>query len=385
MPARGTADPDPRALIVAPEPVDWLRPVIDALRTVMRVEVFAPWALPQLSRPVPSIGFIRRRDTTDVPRCSVGWPLRASFVGLELALRAHARGKAARTFAARFRMRALVDRLAAREVRRRAPALLLAPSLAARRTFAAAASHPTRCILIEDLPDLDHLVDGLDELAHAHPNASFLRNHRPRFADHVDQRAERLQAHAIAVRGAVALDRLQAKRCVALPTAPSTVTPTKRGSTVLLAGPAVARSGTLHLRALLDAMPELTVRIQPAERLEPAWLRNDARVQLDPAISFVDVGAVLSLASLESHPRAVARATHHAIPVVGTVASTGAIEGACHVDPKDVQSTVAAIRAALRGELPAPRPWNGTQSLVDCVRDPNWVRDQYSVAANVTA
>ena len=151
------------AFVVVPEPTDWVRPVVEALEAVGTVRVFAPWVLPSTaSRLGRSLGFVRRRDARGLP----GAPPTGWFTAVELCARAHARGKAARTFANRVRMRRLVDALAAFELSRgEAPRVVVAPSFAARRTFAAARRDSDRCLLVEDMPDFDGLVDGLVALA----------------------------------------------------------------------------------------------------------------------------------------------------------------------------------------------------------------------------
>lgn len=349
------------ALVVAPEPTSWLRPVVDTLQAVGIVRVFAPWALPSAAaRLGTSVGFVRRRDARRLPGARwTGW-----FTAAELAARAHARGKAARTFANRVRMRRLVDALASFDLGRdAAPRLVVAPSFAARRTFAAARRGGATCLLIEDMPDFDGLVDGLDGLAREHPQAHFLRNHRPRANDHARQRAERWQADAVAVRGRAAWHRLGgSKNRVVLPRVPDP-REVRRGHEVGFAGPALARAGSTHLPALLDALPERTIRVRPGPCSEPASLANHPRVRVDPSLD--GVGVVASLGPLESHPDAVTQALDAGIPVVGTLASTGLLDPSTVgvVDPSDVRSTADAIEAALSGDGAVPRPWTAPLTL----------------------
>ncbi|MCR9162129.1 MAG: hypothetical protein NXI35_15690 [bacterium] len=364
------------AFVIAPEPTDWLRPVVEALESVGTVRVFAPWALPDLAvRLAGRVGFARRRDVRGLPGARpTGW-----FTAAELAARAYAGGKAARAFANRVRLRSLVDRAAARELDREAPRLVIAPSFAARSSFAAGRRNGATCLLVEDMPDFDTLVDGLDTLAERHPDAHFLRNHRPRSKDHARQRAERWQAHAVAVRGRVAWHRLgAAKTRVQLPRA-STRTHRRPGPDVCFAGPALARAGSTHLQGLLDALPGRTIRVRPGPCNEPACLADHPRLRVDPGLD--GAGVVLSLGPLESHPVAVALALDTRTPIVGTLASTGLADPRTVevVDPRDATATAAAIEAALAGRGRVPRPWTAPLTLRA------WLRAQYSRASSVTA
>lgn len=356
-----TAAPNPRALIVAPEPTGWLRAVLGALSRWGAVEVFAPWALPA---PLVALGrhagFVRRRDGAALPGArGRGW-----FTVAELGLRTLARGRAAATFANRVRMRSLADLAAARRLSRDAPPLVIAPSFAARRTFAAAKRHGSTCLLLEDMPDFDGLVDGLDALARALPEAHFLRNHRPRPRDHARQRAERWQADAIAVRGRIAWGRLGAARPrMLLPRLVSEdIGRCVGGDAILFAGPPLARCGSNHLPALLDALKSHTIRVQPGPCSEPSTLLQHPRVHVRRG--FAGVGAVLSIGPLESHPAAVAEALDRGVPIVGTLASTGLVDptSMLEVDPRDGLETARALETALASGA-SPRPWSAPLTL----------------------
>lgn len=357
--------PNVGVFVVAPEPADWLGPVLEVLQARGSVEVFAPWVLPgAVVRLGRRVGFVRRREGHDLPGArGRGW-----FTAAELLARAFARGKTARTLANRVHMRALADATAALLLGRREagpPRLVLAPSLGARRSFARARALGSTCVLVEDMPDLDSLVDGLDRMALAHPRASFLRNHRPRARDHARQRAERWQSDVIAVRGRVAWQRLgDAKERVAIPQEPSRATH-RSGLAIAFAGPPLARCGSTQLPALLEALPGRELRVQPGPAAEPSGLLAHPRVRVDRSLD--GVGVVLSLSPLESHPSAVTAALERGIPVVGTLASTGLLEPASvrAVEPGDTAATVRAIEAALAGEGPPPRAWLPPRSLLE--------------------
>jgi hypothetical protein len=368
-------DTEADALLVVPEPVDWLRPVLEALQTVGTVQVFAPWVLPApLVQVAGRVGFVGRREGERLPGArSHGW-----FTAAELLARASARGKTAATLRNRVLLRALADRACAFGLRRgRVPGLVVAPSLAARRTFAAAQRAHSRCLLLEDMPDFDSLVDGLDGLARAQPQASFLRNHRPKARDHARQRAERWQADAVAVRGRIGWHRVgAAKTRVQLPFV-QLPPPHQRGTEVAFAGPPLARAGSTMLLPLLDARPDLHIRVQPGPRSEPAALLQHPRVRVDASLD--GAGAVLSLGPLESHPRPVLEALQRGIPVVGTLASTGQLDPASihAVQPDDLDATAGALDQALTAGK-SPRAWAPPLTLR------SWLRGQYSAASSVT-
>ncbi|MBV1861975.1 MAG: hypothetical protein KUG77_26370, partial [Nannocystaceae bacterium] len=314
---------EPATFVIAPEPGDWLQPVLEVLQRTGRVEVFAPWVLPRILAPLGRrVGFVRRRDGRGLPGArGRGW-----FTAAELLLRGFARGKTAATLSNRVRMRALVDHAAAFELARsRAPRLIVAPSLAARHCFAQGRRVGSTCLLVEDMPDLDNLVDGLDLMAAAHPEATFLHNHRPRPQDHARQRSERWQADVIGVRGRVAWQRVgESKTAVQLPRTAS-INHGRRGNDVLFAGPPLARCGSQQLPQLLAVLPDVTIRVLPGPCSEPSSLCSHPRIQVHHSADLDGIGAVLSLSPLESHPGSVARALDAGIPVVGTAASTGVL------------------------------------------------------------
>lgn len=358
---------EPLALIIAPEPTDWLPPMLDELQALGPVEVFAPWVLPPtLARLGRRVGFVRRRTGEQLPGArGHGW-----FTAAELLLRGFARGKTAATLSNRVRMRALADHAAGfRVARGPAPRFLVAPSLAARRCFAQGRRAGSTCVLVEDMPDLDSLVDGLDSLAATLPQATFLRNHRPQPQAHARQRAERWQADVIGIRGRVAWSRLGSRKPrVQLPRAVSS-RPGLPGRDVLFAGPPLARCGSAELPALLHALPGLTIRVLPGPCSEPASLAQHPRLKVHRGSDLTGIGAVLSLSPLESHPVPVARALDAGIPIVGTRASTGLIAPASMVciDDPTPRALADALATALSAHAPVPQPWLAPQSLAQYV------------------
>jgi len=364
-------------LVIAPEPSEWLGPVLRACGSRAAVRVFAPWALPSsIAALGRRVGFVRRRDGRGLP----GARGRVWFTAAELLGRAWARGKTAPTLANRVRMRAVVDRLAALEVARGpAPAVVLAPTLGARHTFAAASKRGAACLLLEDMPDFDQLVDGLDALARAQPQARFLRNHRPAARAHARQRAERWQADAVAVRGHAGWCRIGAsKPRVGIPFEAGPL-PHHGGDVVCFAGPPLARAGSTMLPALLDAMPELKLRVLPGPCSEPPSLLEHPRVQVGRGLD--GACAVLAPGPLESHPASVVDALRRGVPVVGTKASTGQLDpsSVLTAEADDIPAMVSALRRAVRGEAPPPIAWHADTSLAA------WIADQYSATSSVTA
>lgn len=358
-------------LLVVPEPVDWLAPLRPQLESLGSLEVFAPWALPpRTPRALTSAhDFFGRRVTPDAP----AQPWFPAFTAFELGIRSYARDKAARQFAGRFVTRAAVDRLVAAALRGgRWPGLsrVVAPSLCARRTFAAARARGMQCVLLEDAPDLLELSHRLDEQAARHPECPFLRNHRPKRRLIVDQRAERELAHAIGVRGAYGWDRLEARAGnklfgLAVPLPAPTAAVSMPG-TVLLAGPPVGRSGTMHLHALADRLPNRRFIVAGGPDVEPHGLFDHPRVHQATRVERerFEPAVILSLTSVESHPWEVRRAIGLGRPIVGTAQSLGQVEAASVriVSGEDLDGIEAAIRAATAHPM-APLPWKPARTL----------------------
>ncbi len=379
--------PDARAIVVVPEPTDWLRPVLEILQQSGPVEVFAPWVLPRVLAPLGRrVGFIRRRDGRELPTArgrgrgrGRGW-----FTAAELITRCVCLGKTAANLRNGVRLRALVDRAAAHHIARGpAPSLIVAPSLSARRSFAQGRRMGSACLLIEDLPDFDSLVDGLDALALAHPQALFLRNHRPSPHAHARQRAERWQADAIGVRGRVAWHRIGAGKVrVQLPRTPLVAAPA-RGGDVLFAGPALARCGSTQLPQLLAELPGVTIRVLPGPRSEPPALDNHPRIRIHRGEALHGIGAVLSLSPLESHPTSVTRALDAGVPVVGTTCSTGVLapDSLLHIEDSTPCAVAAALRQALAGDAPRPQPWQAPRTLAQYVTDSSRTLDSNAACA----
>jgi hypothetical protein len=108
-------------LIVAPEPVDWLGPTVEAAAAAGcgPVSVFAPWAI-GLAPPAMLPGRLRRAWERRRWEAEVDALTRAGWWGADLALRAWARSRTNRLMSARFLRRRAADVLAARAMKERA-------------------------------------------------------------------------------------------------------------------------------------------------------------------------------------------------------------------------------------------------------------------------
>lgn len=358
-------------LLVAPEPADWVSPVATALRSIGPLEVVAPWALPRtLSRWAPGSAFVRHRVLTGAVRHGFPW-----FPAVEAARRFYARGRIDRQIASRLAMRSVVDRAVAIRLRLQtegAPTTVVAPSLGARRSFAAARSYGATCVLLEDLPDLRELARTLDDWSHRFPQCPLLRNHRARHATLVDQQAERELADAIGVRGNYAWRRLVHRftaNLFGLPGEPlSRMTPARSAArVVLVAGPGIGRSGTTILRELADRLPQLSFAVNANGSVEPRDLLRHPRIQRasESQRRLDGVGAVVSLSGVECNPAELRSAVRMQVPVVGTLAATGqlASESVHVVRPLDIPATASALRRALTPSAKRPRRWSPPRSF----------------------
>jgi hypothetical protein len=123
---------------------------------------------------------------------------------VELAIRAYAWRQTDRRYLADFAVRAAIDAYTAREVTRLRPDTVVACSLAARRTFAAARTINARCVLLLDLPLFRALHRDLDRAAERWPDRRFLRRFRAPSWAIARQEAERVLADLVLVRGGYA-------------------------------------------------------------------------------------------------------------------------------------------------------------------------------------
>ena len=273
------------------------------------------------------------------------------LLALDAGLRAWARDRTDRRYRASFVLRAAIDRWAAAEVRRRKPRLVIAPSLAARRTFAAAREVGAATVLVIDVPLLRALHRDLDRAAAAWPERAFLRRFRAPSSAIARQEAERVLADLIVVRGAYAYalclaDGIPETRLARLPLRPSALdAPSRRTGRVRLAGLAAARHGVdTALAAVRNLGATLVVRI--GEGTEPADLARQANIATDDG----PVDAIVCPAICETYAPELAAT---AIPVIAS--PMAALDGR-GPDPYDVLAVTEALRIATIQDLPPVPP-----------------------------
>jgi hypothetical protein len=257
---------------------------------------------------------------------------------VDLALRVWARGKTDRRYLGDFARRAALDAWFAREVRRLRPETVIACSLAARRTFAAAKSIGARTMLVVDLPLLRALHRDLDRAATHWPERTFLRRFRAPSWAIARQEAERVLADLVFVRGPYArslclADGIAPQRLAPLPTRVISIEkPTHPTNRIRLAGLAAARHGIdTALAAARLAGKTLVVRI--GDGTEPSNLG-----QLGVATDDGPVDAVICPAVCETY------APELAITGLPVIASPMASLDGTGPDPFDPSAFAAALR-----------------------------------------
>jgi len=353
-------------------------PALDALvaacREIAPVELWAPLATPAwLARAPGLIGrYARRRHAPH----DVAAPY---LLAVDAGLRAWARGRTDRRYQTDFALRAAIDAWAARCVRRRRPRVVIAPSLAARRTFAAARAIGAATVLAVDVPLLRALHRDLDRAAAVWPERGFLRRFRAPSRAIARQDAERVLADLVLVRGAYAhalcqADGIPAVRLAMLPAPPPPAWPLAIAPTgrIRLAGLAAARHGVDTALAVARALGH-TLVVRVGEGTEPADLARRAGVAVDDG----PVDAIIGPAICESYPaelratglpviaspmasldgngpdpydaRAFAEAVEHACAEAVGHACAEAVEHACTAPPHRMAPTppLAALIAAL--------------------------------------
>lgn len=283
--------------LISAEPVPWLQTVAAQEGAV----VCAPWRWPPTSADL------------------AGWPL----------LRASARlwhgNRAARLHASRLALREALGHWLA--VRLPAAAhTVLAPSLVALPVFAAAKARGLRCVLIEDLPNLQQLHADLDAAATAHPTAAFLQNHRARDRHVVQQQREQVLADERLCSSAFAARLGPAPVRPLLAPAPGAVPiSVPQQPTLLLAGPAMARLGSHEALTAAEALGA-TLLVRAIDATEPVGLTRHRLVRnaSEAALRHLrGVDAVLAPSWVEANPPEVALAVRLGVPVVATDRAAG--------------------------------------------------------------
>ena len=261
---------------------------------------------------------------------------------VDLAIRVLARGRTDRRYLAELARRAAVDAWVAREVARRRPEVVIAPTLAARRTFATARAVGARTVLILDLPLLRALHRDLDRAAAVWPERRFLRRFRAPAWAIARQEAERVLADRIVVRGpyarALCIADGVAEGCLELSDAPPprVVAPPPRVTGRLrLAGLAAARHGIDTALAAARLLGK-TLVVRAGEGTEPADLLARAGVAVDAG----PVDAIICPAVCECYPPELRTS---GIPVIASPMASLDGRGP---DPFDAHAFAAAIDPA---------------------------------------
>jgi hypothetical protein len=348
-------------VVLAPEPAPWLQQLPTLFPPGNPAAVLAPWALPALpERWVPAPARVRAawsRRTLPLPEGYrvLGLP---GWAAVEAGMRLLARSTAA-TFQARFTLRRRVAQAAAALLPGAVEAVL-APSLCAREVFAVLRRRGARCVLVEDLPCLRALHADLDEAASRHPEESFLRNHRASAEDVARQEAEWLLADEIWVRSEFLRERLMAaghgpERIRELHSPLGDAPHPRPGPrpqaghphrVALLAGPALARGGLREALAAIEARPQWSLWVRPAEGTDPRHLKHPRvrSVTAEVQRTLQGVEAVLAPSWCESHPPELARAVARGIPVIATDRAAGFLP--CRTVPRgNVPALIAELDA----------------------------------------
>ncbi len=327
--------------IVAPEPSDWLQPLLGALPTLVApqpIAIFAPWAwpgAPPAGTPATLARGWARRSLGALAADALVLGRNPAWWLADAGLRAFSGSTVDRAMRARVARRWAADRLAAWALPDDATTVI-APSLAARHTLAAARARGLRTLLVEDLPSLRELHADLDAAALRWPESRFLRRYRAPAEWVSAQRAERLLAETLLVRNRFAARCRRTEGFVDVRPLPAEVpiavaaTPHSPPRTVLLAGTAAARHGTNDLLALLAARRDLTLLVQPGEGSEPLDLLSRAQVRAStpPERQRLEgVDLVVAPAWCEAHLPQLAVAAARGIPILATDRVTWA-EGA---------------------------------------------------------
>ncbi len=334
----------PTSVVIASAPGGMLAPLLDDCRALGPTELWAPLAAPRWLAHAPgALGRFAARRRVSPQRGSVR--TMPPLLAIDGALRAWAGDATDRNYLAEFARRAAIDVWAATEIRRRRPRVVVASSLTARRTFAAARAIGARTVLVLDIPLLRALHRDLDRAAAVWPERRFLQRFRAPSWAIARQEAERVLADLVLVRGAYAhalcvADGIPEARLARLPEpgAPSSASRTTTSATgrLRLAGLAAARHGVdPALAAARQLGMTLVVRI--GDGSEPCDLASQPGVATDDG----PVDAIICPAICESYPPELRTS---AIPVI---ASPFASTDGGGPDPYDSGAFARAIAAAL--------------------------------------
>jgi hypothetical protein len=349
--------------VVAPEPADWVAPLVEDLARQGPVTVLAPWRMAGPPRVPAALGaFVARRRLSFPGVTVLRWP---AWPAVEAAMRVWERGENARLVRGRLAVRRLVDAIAARMM----PGgvrTVVAPTGAGERVFAVAARRGAEAILVHDTPNLRALHDDLDRASARHADQRSLRRYRATPGAIARQEAEYVLARRILVRGSFAQSLLEAhghgpkvERLAAPAPPPIPRAGTRPGAsrTVLLAGAATARSGVIEAIAAIAAVPGLTLLARAPD--PPDLLRamgSRARAPTRAEVERLEgVAAVVAPALCEAYPREVVAAVSAGIPAITTDRAAW-FEDTSRVPTGDAGALAAALRVAVGVESAAAAP-----------------------------
>lgn len=327
-------------LVIAPEPAAWLGPLLDTLgrRDCL---VVAPWALPA-------------RFSSTFPRHVLREVRQVSVPGFALARGALRRVAARVGGGADLRLTLELRRALDGVVSRVLPQGLthiVAPSLAALRTFAAAPQ--AECVLVQDLPVLRQLHRDLDDAAEALPEARFLQNYRAPLDVVVRQEQEHVLARRVLVGGHYArrlvTRRLPSERVGALVLPP----PARRleyaadSRFVLLAGTTASRHGLEVALAAVEQVRGLTLLARRGPGSFEGSLTHSRLRVVDAADQLPPVRAVVAPAWAECCAVETAAAVQRGVPLIATDRARGWCE-ATLVAPGDARALARTLEATVR-------------------------------------
>lgn len=289
----------------------------------------------------------------DIATCLPPGALRA----IDLGARVWARRRTDRRYLTDFWLRRAIDASAAHLITRQRPQIVIAHSLAARRTFAAARAIGAATVLYLDLPLFRAMHRDLDRAAEMWPARRFLRRFRAPSWAIARQEAERALADLVIVRGAYAralclADGISPARLAVLPSglasphhgeAHVAPAPPRQQLRLRLAGLAAARHGidtALEVARALGA----TLVVRLGEGSEPADLARRPGIAIDNG----SVDAVICPAVCEAYPPELGQCG------VPAIASPMASLDGTGPDPFDPVAFAAAVQHALTAPIPAP-------------------------------
>lgn len=322
--------------VIAAQPGAVTEAVLASATSIAPTALWAPLSAPRWMAALPgAIGRYAQRRRAPHARAST------MLLGVEAGVRVWARGQTDRRYRGELALRVAIDAWAAREVARSRPRLVIASTLAARATFAAARAVGAATVLVLDLPLLRALHRDLDRAIAAWPTRGFLRRYRAPSWAIARQEAERAMADLVVVRGAYAHALCAADgiaRIARLPTRAPRIAQHGKTRRLRLAGVAFARHGVDTALAVASQLgAELVVRVGDDSEPRDLATRPGVVVDRDGALP---VDAIISPAICECYPAELATV---GVPVIASPMASLDGRGP---DPYDAAAFAAAVRSA---------------------------------------